>query len=101
MTVYGLFHGGHSYAPPEPDRDLEFFESIAAAKTALRQRHESNMTWRCEHHYADGRIENVVHLTDESAELHLFLTDPRSHGDYQPDRILAIGPRSGIRTTHT
>lgn len=96
MTVYGLFHGGYSYSPPDLYDDLETFPSINAAKEALDERYHSDMRIHCTHHYADGHAKRVLHLCDESAELQLFLTDPRI-GDFYPDQRLFIGPRGGIR----
>lgn len=96
MTVYGLFHGGYSYAPPDVYDDLELFPSITAAKHALAERYHSNCIQPCVHHYADGHTEKATHLRDESAEIQLFLTDPRI-GDFYPDRRIYIGPRGGIR----
>lgn len=96
MKVYGLFYGGVNYSTPDINIDLEVFPSITAAKEALLQRYRSNMTQLCASIYADGRRENVVHLADETAEIQLFLYDPRETSDPYPDCRVYIGPRHGI-----
>ncbi|WP_199431200.1 hypothetical protein [Qaidamihabitans albus] len=76
MTVYGLFYGGNSCSPPDPEKDLEVFPNLRAVTDALRERYNSNGHWLCDHAFADGRIEHVAHLADHAAEIQVFLSDP-------------------------
>lgn len=76
----GLWYGGSSYAAPDPDRDLEGFDSIQDAARTLRAWEENE----------DGRTPCV-----ESSELHLYRGG--AYHENGPDVVLTIGPRGGIR----
>lgn len=93
MKVYGLFHGGHSYAMWQCNRDVEEFNSIKEAKDTLYERyHGWNSYYPC---------------IDETATMWLVFDDPRNDEgpegflDIYPDRILTIGKRGGIKVEST
>ncbi len=93
MTVYGLWHGGASYAPSGLEH-LERFGSIAEAKRELGEREGS----RGPHHFDFVNREPEATETPcvEGSSMWLFFALPEGPDPY-PDRILTIGPREGVR----
>ena len=80
MRYAALWYGGSSYANPDPERDLEYFDSLASAARVLQARDDN-----------DGHYTPCV----EASEMHLY-----KGGDYHengPDLILRIGPRGGVQ----
>jgi hypothetical protein len=81
MRCVALWYGGTSYAAPDPDRDLEHYRSIAAARDVFQCRYDG-----------DGGRTPLV--SDESA-MHIYIgTDYHENG---PDLVLTFGPRGGVR----
>ena len=82
MTVYMLWHGGSSYAPPMDD-DAEAFASIADAVDSFESRTR------------DPYYPCVKRDTPENGGPTgmLYIGEV---GDY-PDRIVTFGPRGGVR----
>jgi len=90
MVVYGVFHGGANYSAGSVHNpsDVRRFDSITAAVDTVWVR----FTGR------DHSFPNV----DESATMHLWLSDPRADANdgqaaEYPDRVISIGPRGGVR----
>ena len=82
MKVWGMWHGGSSYAVGSVDEDTEEFSSLQAAKDALYDR--------------EKRFDPYYPCVEDS-EMQVFFSDPRGNSDPYPDRILTIGPRGGVR----
>lgn len=107
MTVYAMWHGGHSYSHGQLPEDLEVFPSIRAAGEALLARYESNGGIAQSITYADGREVCVFFPTvDTTCSMEIYRVDPRvSYGEWvaargpfpDPDLRLTLGPRLGIR----
>lgn len=79
--VAALWYGGSSYADPDPDRDLERFDSLQDAKRAFEARADFDPYYPC--------------VDEETCEMHVYLG-----GEYHedgPDRVLRIGKRGGVR----
>lgn len=95
MRVYGLWYGGSGYGLPERE-DLEQFESIGHARTALERRCYVGGHIQQDVTYADGRTTSVFFpaVDASSTEIHLFLTEPDD--DLYPDRVIKFGPRGGV-----
>lgn len=94
MRVWMLWHGGASYAPGDVETDLEEFSTLGAAADSFAGRASSLETF-----YPCVSEEEP---DDGGPEAWLFLTDPRPPageptGDAYPDRIMAFGPRGGVR----
>lgn len=81
MRCVGLWYGGSSYAAPDPDRDLEHFESIKEAASTFAARADFDPFYPC--------------VDEETAELHVYLG--REYHESGPDRIVRFGPRGGVR----
>lgn len=77
---FGLWHGGSSYAAPDPLRDGECFDSIAHAGRTLQSREDND----------DGRTP-----CSEGGSIELYAGG--EYHDNGPDLILTIGPRGGVR----
>lgn len=75
----GVWYGGSNYAAPDPDRDLEPFDSIRQAGRVLQAR--------------DGNDDGTTPCS-ERGEIHLYR---RAYHDQGPDVVLTLGPRGGIR----
>lgn len=78
-----LWYGGCNYASPDPERDLEYFDSLRDAGHTLQAREDNS----------DGRTPCAGE--GDGSEMHLY-----SGGEYHengPDYILTIGPRGGVR----
>lgn len=84
--VYGLFHGGYSYAHPELNQ-AEEFASIKHAKQTMADR-------------ASGRDRRFP-AVDEGAEMHLYKGNPADMRDPYPDRIIRRGKRGAWRAEPT
>lgn len=88
MKTYGVYHGGRNYSTYWTNQDVEEFDSLQSARDTFESRNDFDPHFPC---------------TDESAEMQLFLIDPRSENskptdafcDIYPDRLLTIGPRGG------
>jgi len=84
MSKYGgLWYGGSNYANPDPDRDLEPFDSIKAAGRTLQARADGDPYYPC--------------VSDEQSEIHLY-----AGGEYHengPDYVLTLGKRGGVRVS--
>jgi hypothetical protein len=79
MRVQALWYGGSNYSNPDPDRDLEPFDSIRAAVSAFDARF-SDRYYPC--------------VEEDQAEMHLYLGEYSENG---PDRIVRCGRRGGIK----
>jgi hypothetical protein len=94
MRVWMLWHGGASYAVGDVETDLEEFGSLRAAADAFAGRASPAETYYpCVSEEEPG---------DGGPEAWVYLTDPRPPagglvGDAYPDRIVAFGPRGGVR----
>lgn len=94
--IYGMWHGGPSYAAPYVTEHVETFPSIAAAMMEMRDRIRGWGTFR----YADRPvIDNSTPAVTEST-MTVWLTDPRDTEDPYPDRMLVQGPHGGVRCDH-
>lgn len=95
MTVFGIFHGGSCYSTNWTVDDVEFFQSLTEAKEIFRYRTD----------HQDRRYP----VTDETAEMWIFLADPVKENstqlmvgnvvlicDLTPDKILRRGPHGGV-----
>ena len=81
--IYGLFHGGYSYACPELD-DAEELDSQSHAVRVFRSRVQGR----------DRRYPGI----DDSAVFDLYFgSHPETMRDPYPDVRLSVGPRGGIR----
>jgi hypothetical protein len=79
MKVCGLWYGGSSYATPDPTRDLEQFDSLAAAIRVFDSR-LSDRYYPC--------------VEQSETEMHVYIgTDYHENG---PDRIIHCGSRGGL-----
>lgn len=76
----GLWYGGSNYANPDPERDGEPFESIAAAGRALQSRADFDPFCPC--------------VDREGCEMHIYRGEYSENG---PDVVLTLGPRGGVR----
>ena len=86
--VYGLWNGGHSYAPSELDRDLEVFEDLEDAKDAMRGRIHNGHWQPQTFTFADGRVENTLTPTVTGSWMYVYKYDPREVSDPYPDLLL-------------
>lgn len=80
MRVQALWYGGSSYAAPDPDRDLETFDSLKAAARTFEARADHDPYYPC--------------VETEQTELHVYIGEYSENG---PDRIVRFGPRGGVR----
>jgi hypothetical protein len=80
MRIKALWYGGSNYSNPDPERDLESFDSIAYAKLAFESRAGFDPYYPCV----------------EGSEMHLYFGEYSENG---PDRILTLGPRGAVRMT--
>lgn len=98
MHVYALWHGGDSYSSGSiHNGDLEWFESLRAAKEVFRERYESSGRRTVEFCYIDRPWESTyVPAVNESASMDIYTYDPRETDDPYPDFRLSFGPRMGI-----
>ena len=85
MTVYVLWHGGHSYAPGYVDDDVEELDSLSAAREVCQSRYENR----------GGTTPGV----DDSSGMSVWFEDPRGTDDPCPDRLIVRGRRGGWRIT--
>lgn len=97
MIVFGLWHGGSSYALGEIDTDLERFPSLASAQRALQERSESNGARSCLFRYIDRGDTREYCPVVEGSSMLVYLSDPREVREPYPDFLLSIGPRGGIK----
>ena len=81
MICVGLWYGGSNYAAPDPDRDLERFDSIQEAASTFAARADFDPFYPC--------------VDDAAAELHVYIG--REYHDNGPDRIVRFGRRGGVR----
>ena len=82
MKCVGLFYGGVNYTSPDPDRDLESFDSVSQAKRVFESRADYDPVFPCV----------------ESPELHIYWgTEYHENG---PDLVITLGPRGGVRVDH-
>ncbi len=81
MKVWGQWYGGPNYRTPEYD-EFEEFSSIKSAKWAFWSR------------FSDGYYPCV---SEEDAEMFVFVTDPMESKDRYPDFSFKLGPRGGVR----
>lgn len=93
MRAFGLWHGGPNYGSPWLDTDLEVFDSIDAARQALRSRDSG---W-LDATYADGRTDSTRTPGVEDSSIALYFHDPREDRDPYPDLMLTFGPRGGVK----
>lgn len=80
MKVKALWYGGGNYSAPNPDTDLESFDSIGAAVDTFAARADHDPYYPC--------------VDDEATEMHLYLGEYFENG---PDRIVRFGRRGGVR----
>lgn len=107
MVVYGLWHGGDSYAEGTVFDSLEKFPSVEFAKWEFTERYNSNGKRTVEFFYVSPERQDVsvyVPVVNESATMKLWFADPRESNDNDylpaqpsPDRIIEFGPRMGAR----
>ena len=81
MRCVALWYGGSSYAHPDPDRDLEHFDTLRAAADAFWRRADFDPYYPC--------------VDEDTAEMHVYFG--REYHDNGPDRIVRLGPRGGVR----
>lgn len=81
MRVWGLWHGGSSYAVPT-DKDIEYFASMEDARNALLYRENGG---------------DPYHPTVEDSALWLFRKKPKRATDMYPDMVMTLGPRGGVK----
>jgi hypothetical protein len=88
-TVWACFNGGVNYSPGSPHnlRDIEQFDSVAAAGRALYAR-------------VNGREFGFDCVDRETASMHVWLAHPND-GEHEvteyPDRQITIGSRGGTK----
>lgn len=82
-----LWHGGSNYARPDPEKDAEWFDTLADARRAFQARIDNR----------DGRTPCVdAEPSDQGGpSAWLFRGPPAEY----PDRIMECGPRGGVRIT--
>jgi hypothetical protein len=101
MQVFAQWYGGCSYVWGDDD-DIERFDSIAAAKVALDNRHSLGYSFRQHFEFVNREPESsFCPVVGEDSELWLFFADPTGDGDKYPDRIVKFGPRGGVITERT
>jgi hypothetical protein len=81
MKCIALWYGGSNYASPDPDRDLESFDSLSTAAGVFEARADFDPMFPC--------------VDDETAEMHVYFGS--EYHDNGPDRIIRFGKRGGIR----
>jgi len=81
MKVWTQWYGGSSYAAPRHG-EYEEFSSVATAK------------WIFESRFSDRRFPCV---SEEDAEMFVWVSDPTDAVDAYPDFSFTLGPRGGIR----
>ena len=84
MKVYGLWHGGASYAVGAYS-DIEPFDSLADAKRTLVAR------------YMNYEQPATPCVEKDETSIWIFEAMPDDNGDLYPDRVLSFGPRGGIK----
>lgn len=77
MTVYVVWHGGHSYAPGTIATDLERFDTLGDAVEACESRYVN----------ADGSTPAV----DETSGMSVWRSDPSGEIDPYPDDLIVRG----------
>jgi hypothetical protein len=83
MRCTALWYGGSSYSTPDPDRDLEHYRSMRAAREVFEARYAG-----------DGGYTPCV---SDDTEMHIYFGGYHENG---PDRILRFGPRGGVILEH-
>lgn len=81
MKVWGLWHGGSSYAVPGYE-NLEEFSSLKDAKEQVWHREEGH---------------DPYYPVVEESEMWVFYQKPQKGADLYPDLILKLGPRGGVQ----
>jgi len=101
-VIYGLWHGGASYSPGELAADLETFPSLRAATCALESRRVHGYHVPQAFIRPDGSTDHALTpCADTDSHITVWLADPRGSDDPYPDRVVAYGPRCGIRVQRT
>jgi hypothetical protein len=76
-----LWYGGSNYSSPDPDRDLETFNSLREAITTFQARADFDPAFPC--------------VDDDLTEMHVFFGE--EYHENGPDRVVRFGPRGGTR----
>lgn len=71
--MFALWHGGHSYAPPNVEQDTEDYDSLQDAREAFEARIANT----------DGRTPCV-----DGSRMEIFYGDPRETRDPHPDLVI-------------
>jgi hypothetical protein len=79
MHVTCLWYGGSNYSAPDPDRDLERFDTLNDAKAAFWRRADFDPQYPC--------------VDEDRCEMHVYLGEYTGNG---PDRIIKMGRRGGV-----
>lgn len=79
--VVALWYGGCNYAAPNPDRDLERFDSLKAAARAFEARADHDPFYPC--------------VEEEQTEMHVYFGT--AYHENGPDRLIRFGRRGAVR----
>lgn len=91
MQVFGLWHGGASYAGGDFNENLEMFNSVEDAIVACQERMDRGHLWVQEFDYLNRDSEKVLTpCVDETATMMVFLSDPSGLSDPYPDLIVQV-----------
>lgn len=103
MRVYAIWEGGYgNYAPSDIVNDLEAFDSIEAAKSALKARLGRGYSYLQSFEFVNRDAERVYCpcVGDDTRMLLWSAADTDDGVVYVPecpDRVLTVGPRGGVR----
>jgi hypothetical protein len=97
-TIYGIWNGGTGYGPSDLTSDLERFDSVTAARHALRDRRDSGHGWKQDFDFANREAESVYcPCVEDDSSIWLFLGTDEIDGEIvapeYPDLIVEFGPR--------
>jgi hypothetical protein len=95
-SVYGVWDGGSSYVNGTAPEDMEVFDSITAAKTALLDRANLGHRFPQDFHFVNRDAESVLTPVAYDGRIWLYAT-PTSDEAFA---LLEIGPRGGVKRTN-
>lgn len=95
MRVYGLWHGGSSYAPGRFE-DIEVFNSLKEAKSCLEDRYNSHGPHSFEYANKDSDYTHTPCVEDDS-EMWLWSYMPDDNGDLYPCSRLVINSNGNAK----
>lgn len=87
-AVFGAWYGGSNYAAFTLPRDLERFDSITDASTALYER--ASASWPVRFNYCNRPPETALCPLVDGCEMHVWLSDPTDRVDAYPDYIIHL-----------